>query len=146
MRIMLIGILLAPSLVAAQVYKWVDSNGVTHYGESPPAASKSREVKLRDANPKSESAPQPANAGAYKDRELEFRKRQAERERAESKIADERGARERECRLIANDLNDLRSSGRIYDLNEKGERVWLSDTQRESSIAKREAEYNRRCR
>lgn len=146
MRKWLIGILLAPGLLAAQVYKWVDSNGVTHYGESPPAASRSREVKLRDANPRADNAPQPAGAGAYRDRELEFRKRQAERERAEAKVAEDKGNRDRECRAAANDLNDLRSSGRIYDLNEKGERIWMSDAQRDSAIAKREAEYNRRCR
>jgi hypothetical protein len=139
-------LLLMPVLALAQVYKWVDANGVTHYGESPPAASKSREVKLRDANPRADNAPQPAAAGAYKDRELEFRKRQAERERAEARVAEDKGARERECRTAANELNNLRSSGRIYDLNEKGERVWLSDAQRDSAIAKHEAEYNRRCR
>ena len=139
-------LLLMPVLALAQVYKWVDANGVTHYGEQPPAASKSREVKLRDADPRADNAPQPAAAGAYKDRELEFRKRQTERERAEARVAEDKGARERECRAAANELNNLRSSGRIYDLNEKGERVWLSDAQRDSAIAKHEAEYNRRCR
>ena len=146
MRGWLFWMLLVPGLVSAQVYKWVDANGVTHYGEQPPAASKSREVKLRDANPRADNAPQPAAASSYKDRELEFRKRQTERERAEAKVAEDKGSRERECRAAANDLNDLRNSGRIYDLNDKGERVWMSDTQRDSAIARREAEYNRRCR
>jgi hypothetical protein len=145
MRKLLIGWLLAPGLAAAQVYKWVDANGVTHYGENPPPAARSREVRLREALPKPDNAPQPANPATHKERELEFRKRLAERERAEARGADERGARERECRTMANELNDLRRSGRIYELNEKGERVWLSDAQRDGTIAQREADYNRRC-
>jgi glutaredoxin len=32
---------------AAQVYKWTDSNGKTHYGDSPPDDAKKQELKIR---------------------------------------------------------------------------------------------------
>src|SRR5258707_3194670 len=35
----------------AQVYKWVDERGVTHYGERPPQGSKASEVPNRLASP-----------------------------------------------------------------------------------------------
>src|SRR6267154_5920581 len=35
----------------AQVYKWVDERGVTHYGERPPQGSKASEVPDRLASP-----------------------------------------------------------------------------------------------
>jgi hypothetical protein len=41
--------LLAPAL--AQVYKWVDERGVTHYGERPPQGSKANEVPSRLGSP-----------------------------------------------------------------------------------------------
>src|ERR1700674_5131450 len=41
--------LAAPAL--AQVYKWVDERGVTHYGERPPQGSKASEVPNRLASP-----------------------------------------------------------------------------------------------
>ncbi len=129
---------------AAQIYKWVDGNGVTHYGEKPPAAAKSREVKLHDAKTPA-AAPAAAGTPAYKDREIEFRKRQAERERNEAKATAERASKQRECQVVRNELGDLRASGRVYELNERGERVWMSDARRESEVGRLEAEYNRYC-
>ncbi len=41
--------LLAPA--AAQVYKWVDENGVTHYGERPPQGSKASQVENKLGSP-----------------------------------------------------------------------------------------------
>lgn len=37
MRAAALALLLAANAAAAQVYKWVDANGVTHYGNHPPA-------------------------------------------------------------------------------------------------------------
>jgi hypothetical protein len=39
---------LAPAAIA-DVYKWVDSNGSVHYGDTPPANARSRSVDLRFA-------------------------------------------------------------------------------------------------
>ena len=39
----------APAL--AQVYKWVDERGVTHYGERPPQGSKANEVPSKLGSP-----------------------------------------------------------------------------------------------
>lgn len=145
-RALMCACLLASAPATAQVYKWVDANGVTHYGEKPPATGKSSEVRLRDSTGGSGGAAAPAaGAPSYKERELEFRKRQAQRERDETKLAEERGKRDRECKQANLDLADLRATRKIYDLNERGERVWLSDSQRDAEIAKREADYNRRC-
>src|SRR5712671_1106850 len=47
----------APAL--AQVYKWVDERGVTHYGERPPQGGKASEVPDRLASPPSGSVPGP---------------------------------------------------------------------------------------
>src|SRR6266436_4789565 len=45
-------IFMAAALPAfAQVYKWVDERGVTHYGERPPQGSKASEVPNRLASP-----------------------------------------------------------------------------------------------
>ena len=39
------------SVVQAQVYKWVDERGVTHYGERTPQGRKGQEVQNKLANP-----------------------------------------------------------------------------------------------
>ncbi|MBL8381858.1 MAG: DUF4124 domain-containing protein [Burkholderiales bacterium] len=137
--------LLLASTAPAQVYKWVDANGVTHYGERPPAAGKSREVQLRDASPRAPGGGASAHGAQMKEKELEFRKRQALREQEETRLAQEKARRDQECRASRAELADLRATRRLYELNERGERVFMSDAQRDAEVARREAEYNRRC-
>jgi glutaredoxin len=49
MRLLLVLALVFVSCTAAfaQVYKWTDSNGKTHYGDQPPGDAKKEELKIR---------------------------------------------------------------------------------------------------
>jgi hypothetical protein len=51
---------------SAQVFKWVDERGVTHYGERPPQGGKATEVPDRLGSPGGTAprAPQPADPNA----------------------------------------------------------------------------------
>ena len=68
--------------VSAQVYKWVDENGVTHYEERPPQGQKATEVPDRLATPDPASTatkrtePDKAQADADKRRENCARQRE----------------------------------------------------------------------
>ena len=42
-------LMMLASLVQAEVYKWVDRNGIVHYGDTPPANARARSVDLRSA-------------------------------------------------------------------------------------------------
>src|SRR5258708_39652254 len=59
----------APAL--AQVYKWVDERGVTHYGERPPQGGKASEVPDRLASP-------PARGGTRTEGSAQANPRQGE--------------------------------------------------------------------
>ena len=131
--------------VAAEVYKWVDEKGVTHYSEKPPPNHKSKQVIIRDTGPRQGVAPDGA-AAALKDKDIQFRQRQTLREQEEVKDAQEKAARERWCREARVQLGDLKTMRRIYDLNDKGERVYKSDSERDALLGTREAELNQRCR
>ena len=133
-------------LAPAQVFKWVDANGVTHYGEKPPANQKAKEVKLREATPRSSVDAGPAAYSAnLKDKEQDLRRRREEREQEESRRVVQKAQNEAACRGARAHLHDLRSTPKLYDLNERGERVYLGDAERTQRLAKHEAEYNRHC-
>jgi Domain of unknown function (DUF4124) len=138
--------LLASTSAQSQIYKWVDSKGVTHYSEKPPADSKSKSVELREATPRSGStaAVTPASP-SLKDKEMEFRKRQVLREQTEAATAQEKTRREAACKNARAQLIDQQNSRLLYNLNERGERVYLSATERDASVARYEAEVNRNC-
>ena len=148
MRIMwacLLSFLLAPPALA-EVFKWVDANGVTHYGEQPPAKGQSKSLKLEESSPrlpgKAGAAPAPPSLS---ERELEFRKRQVTRAQEEAQQAQEKARREQRCRTARAALVNLRATPRLYDLDQSGQRVYLSDAERDAAVAKREAEYSRQC-
>jgi hypothetical protein len=66
----------APAL--AQVYKWVDERGVTHYGERPPQGGKASEVPDRLASPPSGAVAAPQASTQSNPRQAESPPRQGE--------------------------------------------------------------------
>ena len=69
-KLLLIALLAACSVQAAEVYKWVDANGIVHYSDAPPPAEAAKVEKMRvgggvvaadtSANPNSEGEGQRA--------------------------------------------------------------------------------------
>jgi hypothetical protein len=146
MRNILAGLLvaLACAPAGAQVYKWVDANGVTHYSEKPPETGKAKEVPLREASPAGADAKTAPDA-SLQERERAFRQRLAERQQAEAKQAKDKAAREEDCKRARLHLADMNHSPMLYDLNDKGERVYMSDEQRAQTIAASQEDYNQHC-
>ncbi|HXZ47434.1 MAG TPA: DUF4124 domain-containing protein [Usitatibacter sp.] len=118
---------------AAPLYKWVDEKGVTHYSETPPPDGKATRLEL----PSSPSpAPGTDSPERWKEKDLEFRRQQIEKEHA-----DERGkanvAKRRELCLRARSQLDILTPGRpVYRVNEQGERVYMDDNARAAETSK----------
>ena len=134
--------LLVPAI--AQVYKWVDEKGVTHYGERPPQGKKAEEVEQRLANPG--PAPGKAAQPGWKEQDLEFRRRRIETEQTEAKNKQREASQRQACNQARDQLAQMRSARRLYRLDEKGERVFQSDDERNASIARLEQLVSERCR
>jgi hypothetical protein len=142
LKICVLWALLVPAL--AQVYKWVDEKGVTHYGERPPQGKKAEEVGQRLANPG--PAPGKAAQPSWKDQDLEFRRRKIEAEQNEAKDKQREDAQRQACNQARDQLAQMRTARRLYRLDEKGERVFQSDDERNASVARLEQQVSERCR
>lgn len=110
---------------SAQVYKWVDENGVTHYGERPPQGRKATEVPNRLATP----APE---AGAIR------------REDQDKAPADAVKRRE-QCLAQRALLARLKQAPPSYAQNEQGERVLVGSAEREATLARQEQAVVEAC-
>ncbi len=131
----------------AQVYKWVDANGVTHYDQKPPENSKSKEVQLHDAMPPAGNTA-PAKGGDWQDKERAFKQRQTQRDKTAADQERDRKKKEdqtAQCAQRKSDLDAMRNSRRLFDTAANGERTYLDDDQRAARVAKNEAEYNQNC-
>ena len=129
---------LAMPVASAQIYKWVDEKGRVHYGEKPPAGAKPSTVKPPP------QANAPAKGEDIQAKEIEFRQRQVERQIDAEKQAQEAANRKALCEnakerlLFAERVNLYR--------REKGEKVFLSDAERQAEIASRRAAVAQYCR
>lgn len=141
LRFCLLWALVVPA--AAQVYKWVDEKGTTHYGERPPQGTRGKAVEQHLANP----GPTPGTAAqpGWKEQDLEFRKRRIQAEQAEAKSMQLEESRRQACTQARNQLAQLNSARRIYRLDEKGEPAFQSDAERNASVARLEQQIAERC-
>ena len=148
----LLGCLISQSLPAQQVYKWVDEKGKTHFSDTP--MSQSAETITIKQQPRISGGGTPETAdhksgpgstekllNAYSQRR-ELKQQQNEQEKAEQqKLA----AQQKKCDQLLNHL--ARSEGRrLYNLNDKGERIYLSDAEIEASRNKLQSDLNKHCR
>jgi len=112
-------LLLAPAL-EAQIYRWVDDAGVTHFSTSPPPESAGRErtVLDRSGRPR-EVLPAPPTA---EEREEEARRQELERLEAEQRAGEE-ARRQAEAAELRQRVRQLRQSySSIEDILEERDR------------------------
>ena len=136
-----LSLLVLPAL-GQQMYKWVDEKGVTHYSESPPpdGTKGASKIEVKTTTP---DRP-PVDNWREKDR-------QSKEQRAKQGLADEQ-ARQKEdrdrankCRAAQRQADVMQRPTGVYRLNEKGERVFLEDKDREANLAEARQDIARYC-
>lgn len=122
----------ASSSAHAQVYKWVDAQGKVHFSDQPPPGA----VQAPSATPAAPSATA-SQPKSYVEKEMEFRKRRIEAEEARKKQEDqiaETRVKQQNCVNAKGNLKNLEDGGRVFEYNDKGERVFLNDNARQQAI------------
>ncbi len=128
-----LGTLLLASPAMAQIYKWTDEKGVTHYSADPPPANASNasQVKVQTRLPSdSEAATQ-----------------NLEKQRAESRKAAEAGGEKpttpakqppekyaERCKNLQENLKTMQEHARIKLTDEKGEVRMLTDEEKQAKL------------
>src|SRR5262245_9139214 len=125
-------VLIAPH-TGAQMYKCVDARGVTHYTDKPLSGCKGGEVNIQGSPPISGTlaAPKPP-ADDIARQNADFKRRQNERERVE---AADKAALDERCARLRHEYNAFSLGGRVFQMNDKGERVYMEDANRDARLA-----------
>lgn len=135
--IALLTLALLPMSANAEIYKWKDANGVIRYSDVPPPSNVPREsigVKKVVAPPTA-TAPSSTETSAQKkspaaNREGDAIKRQEDAEAAKNKEQAKEAElkqKQQNCATAKANLQNYQQGGRIYKMNEKGEREYLDD-------------------
>ncbi|WP_417532326.1 DUF4124 domain-containing protein [Marinobacter lipolyticus] len=127
-RTLLSLLLLSPVVGMAEVYRWVDAEGRTHFSDRPPAQAASQEVKV-------ESPPARVD-NAARDRQqkvnafLKQRQQERDQQRAADAKAEKQAAKQAElCTRLRARVKHMESVSTFYNLNEQGERVFVSESE-----------------
>ncbi|HSD61231.1 MAG TPA: DUF4124 domain-containing protein [Burkholderiales bacterium] len=154
----LTGLLLALAAPAyAQLYKWVDADGKVHYSDQPPPATAQKEQKLniRTTPPESAAPSTEGEAPAAKpaagpttpaEREMEYRKRKVEEEQKQQKAEAEQKANQENCLNAQRRARSYQEEGRIFTVDEKGERVYMDDDARMRNLRDAQLEIAKYCK
>ncbi|MHA7810779.1 MAG: DUF4124 domain-containing protein [Marinobacter adhaerens] len=124
----LVSLCLIPISANAGVYKWVDANGQTHFGDRPPAQAASSEVEVK-------AAPASVDAGARERHQkmtefLEQQQEERETRQAANAKAEEKAQKQAElCRKLRARLKFLASVSTFYNINDQGERVYVNEAE-----------------
>lgn len=159
-----LALMLAPAASNAEIYKWKDKNGVIRYSDVPPPSNVPHESLGKKANkaPTAVEAPSPAPTAGPEgapapapaaqqtpeevtgDTDIQRQEEEAARKKAEAAEAEQRQKQEN-CTNAQANLANLQQGGRIYKMNEKGEREYLDDASMAEGAASAQAEVDKYC-
>lgn len=127
------------SPVMAEVYKWTDENGVTHFSQMPPPDGQEAERQDFPDHQLETTENMPANEDSDNaDPEALSAADQYRQELAASrkKNAEERAANESLCQNIELRLSQIEPSRRVFYTNESGETIRMDDEERVAEVAR----------
>jgi hypothetical protein len=144
-RAVLLALALLPLAAAAQMYKWVDEKGVTHYSETLPPDAKGAKVDIKPASGDVSPVPAPD----WKRKELDARQQRILKEQNEqqqqAQEQNQARARHDNCLRAQRELTVMQTPRPVYRVNDKGERVYVDEKERERQIAGWQANVRKYC-
>ncbi len=139
--------LLSGAVAAQGVYKWVDENGVTSFGETPPDGVQAvqTDVRFRRTDPAAVQArldEERAVQDAVDTRERQEREQAAEQ--AELDVRNEE-IRKQNCQLALDRQRKYDQAIRLYRPTEDGGRDYLTDAELDAERAEANRQVNEWC-
>lgn len=124
MMLLVLPSLLLPcvELNAATYYKWTDSNGVPHYSQHPPTngvnLKKVQVINTRELGVPS-TTPTATTAAVLSPEQQKIAQLEAQNKAQQLQQDQER------CKSLQNNLSNLNVGGRVFEMDDKGERKYL---------------------
>ena len=160
-------LVLMPTFVQGEVYKWKEKDGTVRYSDSPPPSSIKTEIIDKKHIKHTNTVPlkpaediaaiKAAERGAKivksnkediseSDKAAQERQKKAEQDKQNKEIKEaEAKQKEENCKAAKSNLETYKQGGRIAVMNEKGEKNFLGDKQILENKVKAQNEVNQYC-
>ena len=130
-------ILLSCSLTHAEIYKWLDEHGNPQFSDEPPKQGQYKKLNISPSPDISTSEDAPSTSSSMSGEMIK-------KQKAQQELAEKQQLLEQEC-LRAKDYLEAIQTAKIYDLNNKGERIYKSDQERANEIKRVERAIKLHC-
>ena len=140
-RIILAGTLLlalSSPAMAGQIYKWVDAQGITHFGAQPPQGQQATSVNPVIAPPRPEAAPAPS---APTDNVMNDEQQAID---AKADVAAQSAQNAENCTVIRTNLAQMENNPRVR-VEVDGEVRRLGEEERQEKIAEAKKLISENC-
>ena len=150
-----------PMLANAEIYKWKDKDGTVRYTDTPPPSNiKQESISGKKftkptgqaplapvANTNATMSKEPAAAGVNaEDAAARLRQQNAEADKNNKKEKEAQAKiKEENCKASKANLASYQQGGRVYKMNEKGEREYLDDAGLKAGAEKAQKEVSEYC-
>ena len=148
LRNILLGILLIiPTAVHSEIYKWVDQHGRTHYGEKPPAKTHSEELHIKQSsNPPADNVSQQEHKNRQQRLLRAYEEERLQREENRVKAKRDKEKRIRQCNAARNRQRVVEGGYQLYDYDKQGKRVYLDAQAIDRARTRSAREVKRLCK
>ena len=120
-------------LYAEEIYKWVDEHGRTHYGERAPSKTDVQQIQIKQAPPVDNTIHQ---RKVQRRKLLEvYEEEREEKKKAQALAKKQRAEQKRKCQLAKNELRDYQIGGSMYEIDDNGQRRFLTEEDFATRIA-----------
>ncbi len=119
------------------VYRWVDENGKTYYGDRPPAQEQAEEIEQKQQPASSLTSPAQNSSAENRQRLLDrYQQEREEKKEAARQKREETEKQKRNCELARERLKYYESYPLLYEKLPDGERRYLSAEEKDEDMKK----------
>lgn len=131
---------LSTSAMASQIYKWVDDNGVTHFGAQPPQGQQSTTINTSAPPPTSTPSMPAPTADEQPDPEQE-----AIDKKVKDQVAQQEAERKQYCESARTNLAQLENNPRVR-VESEGEMRRIGEDERQERITELKKSISENCK
>ena len=131
---------LSTSTMASQIYKWVDDQGVTHFGAQPPQGQDATSINTATPPPRA-PAPAPTTPPASDDAQ-----QKAIDDQVKDQVAKQEAERKKYCESARTNLAQLENNPRVRIEGDNGELRRIGEDERQQRITELKKSIDETCR
>jgi hypothetical protein len=128
----------------AQIYKWVDENGQTHYSQQPPVTGEAQQIDVPPPPPVDPEAAQQEVDELIEQQEAAEQAEQEAREQAQQE-AEQQAIREENCRIARQNLEQYQNNPGRRVVDEEGNVTRLREEDRQQKMQEFQQQIDEFC-